>query len=99
MTYEDVREIGLGLPEVVDSTTRGALALKVRGKLLTCVAIHKSAEAGSLMVRIDAEQRAGLLTEAPQTYYVTDHYRNHPCVLVRLSRIGADELRDLLAAS
>jgi hypothetical protein len=99
VTFDTVREIGLALPDVEDSTMYGKLALKVRGKLLTCLAIHKSAEPGSLVVRIDFEQRAGLLAEAPETYYVTDHYRNYPTVLVRLSRIRVDELRDLLGAS
>jgi hypothetical protein len=94
-----VREIGLALPDVEDSTMYGKLALKVRGKLLACLAIHKSAEPESLVVRIDFEQRAGLLAEAPETYYLTDHYRNYPAVLVRLSRVPIDQLRDLLGAS
>ena len=75
------------------------MALKVRGKLLACQAINKSAEPGSLMVRIDPEQRDALLAEAPETYYLTDHYRPYKSVLVRLSRVGKDELRDLLGAS
>jgi hypothetical protein len=99
VTFDIVREVGLALPDVEDGTMYGKLALKVRGKLLVCVAIHKSAEPESLVVRIDAEQRAGLLAEAPETYYVTEHYRNHPTVLVRLSRIPMDQLRDLLGAS
>jgi hypothetical protein len=99
VTFETVRKLGLALPEVEDSTMYGKLALKVRGKLLACLAVHKSAEAESLVVRIDLEQRAGLLEEAPETYYVTDHYRNYPAVLVRLSRIPIDQLRDLLGAS
>ncbi len=99
VTFDMVREIGLALPDVEDGTIHGSLALKVRGKLLTCMAIHKSAEPGTLAVRIDFEQRSGLLAEAPETYYVTDHYRNYPTVLVRLSRIGRSELRDLLGAS
>ncbi len=99
VTFETVREIGLALPDVEDSTMYGKLALKVRGKLLACLAIHKSAEPESLVVRIDLEQRAGLLEEAPETYYITDHYRNYPAVLVRLSRIPIDQLRDLLGAS
>jgi len=98
VTFEIVRDIGLALPDV-GANTRGALALKVRGKLLACVAIHKSAEPESLVVRIDFDQRAALLEEAPETYYLTDHYRNHPAVLVRLSRIRAGQLRDLLGAS
>ncbi len=99
VTFDTVRELGLALPDVEDSTMYGKLALKVRGKLLACLAIHKSAEPESLVVRIDLEQRAGLLAEAPETYYVTEHYRNYPAVLVRLSRIPMDQLRDLLGAS
>jgi len=99
VTFDSVREIGRALPGVEAGATYGSLALKVRGKLLACVAIHKSAEPDSLVVRIDFEQRAGLLAEAPETYYLTEHYRNYPSVLVRLSRIRVDELRDLLAAS
>jgi hypothetical protein len=77
----------------------GSPALKVRGNLLTCLAVHKSAEPGSIAVRIDFDQRAGLLAEAADTYYLTDHYRNYPVVLVRLSRVRIDELRDLLGAA
>jgi hypothetical protein len=99
LRFEDVREIGLTLPEVEASTAYGAMALKLRGKLLACQAINKSAEPGSLGVRIDFDQREALLAEAPDTYYLTDHYRPYPMVLVRLSRIGKAELRDLLGAS
>ena len=60
---------------------------------------NKSAEPDSLVVRIDFDQRAALLAEAPETYYVTDHYVNYPSVLVRMSRIGKDELRDLLSSA
>ena len=41
----------------------------------------------------------GLLAEATETYYLTDHYRNYPVVLVRLSRVPIDELRVLLGAA
>jgi hypothetical protein len=99
ITFDVVREIGLALPDVEESSTRGAFALKVRGNLLACTAIHKSAKPDSLMVRIDFDQRAALLAEAPETYYVTDHYLNYPAVLVRLSQVQKDELRDLLASA
>src|SRR6185437_3030803 len=72
--FDTVRKIGLALPEVVEATAWGVPSLKVRGKLLTCVPSNKSAEPGSLMVRVDISDRAHLLEEAPETYYVTDHY-------------------------
>jgi hypothetical protein len=71
-------------------------ALKVRGKLLACVPSHRSAEPGSLVVRIDFDNRAELLAADPDVYYVTDHYLNYTSVLVRLSRVSPDVLRDLL---
>jgi hypothetical protein len=59
-------------------------------------ALHKSAEPNSLAVRIGVDQRAGLIAAEPSVYYVTDHYVNYPTVLVRLSGIHPDALRDLL---
>lgn len=99
VTLATIRKIGLALPDVEDSTMYGKLALKVRGKLLACLASNKSAEPDTLVVKIDFEQRDALLAEAPETYYLTDHYGGYPSVLVRLSRINADQLRDLLSAS
>lgn len=97
--FDTVRRIAHDLFDVEDSTTYGSPALKVRGKLLTCLAVHKSAEPNSIAVRIDFERRAELIAEAPDLYYLTDHYVNYPVVLVRLSRIELSALRDLLRMS
>jgi hypothetical protein len=99
ITFETVRNIGLALPGVEESTTYGVSSLKVGGKLLTCPAINKSAEPGSIVVRVTFDQRDELIGEAPDVYYVTDHYVNYPSVLVRLSRIDPDALRGLLRMS
>jgi len=96
LTFATVRNIGLELPGVIESTAYGSPALKIRGKLMACVAVNKSAEPGSLAVCIDFSQRAELIEADPDTYYLTDHYVNYPCVLVRLSCINLDALRDLL---
>ena len=63
------------------------------------LAMHPSAEPATLVVRVGFEERAYLLEDAPDTYYLTDYYRSHPVVLVRLSRIDRDALRDLLSVS
>jgi hypothetical protein len=94
--FDTVRKIGLALPGVEDSTAYGAFALKVHGKLLACVATNRSAEPGSLVVRVDFDDRAELLAADPDVYYVTDHYVPYNAVLVRLSRVNPDVLRDLL---
>ena len=99
INFDTVRKIGLALLGVQESTAYGAPALKVCGKLLACVPTHRSAEPGSLMVRVGFDDRAELLAAAPDIYYVTDHYLDFSGVLVRLSRVTSDVLRDLLGMS
>jgi hypothetical protein len=94
--FDFVRKIVLALPNAKESSGRGTGSLKVRGKLLTCPAIHRSAEPHSLLVKIGFDERAKLIAADPDVYYVTDHYVSYPSVLVRLSRIRPDALRDLL---
>lgn len=99
INFETVRRLALELPEVEEGTTYGSPALKVRGKLLTCLAINKSAEPDTLAVSVDFDQRAELLAIDPKVYYLTDHYVSYPVVLVRLSKIHPDALRDLLGTA
>ena len=95
-SFKDVESIGRTLPEVEVTTTYGQPALKVRGKMFACIASHKSAEPNSLVVMMDFADRDALREEEPDTYYLKEHYLNYPCVLVRLSRVRADALRDLV---
>jgi len=97
VSFDTVRKIALEFPGVEPSTAYGAPALKLRGQLLACIPAHRSAEPDSLVVRVDFNDRAHLLAEAPDTYYITEHYVGYASVLVRLSRINASVLRDLLA--
>ncbi len=96
VSFDTVRSIALEMPGVEDSTAYGNLALKAHGKLLACVPTHRSAEPNSLVIKVDFGDRAALLAEAPDVYYVTEHYVGYPSVLVRLSRVTPDVLRDLL---
>jgi hypothetical protein len=94
--FDVVRKIAMELPDVEERTIHGAPSWKLGGKLLTCPAIHKSAEANSLMVKIAPSERDQLLCTQPGTYYVTDHYLGQPVVLVRLSEVDRTSLRALL---
>ena len=96
VNFDIVRDIGLKLPGVQESTAYGAPALRVQGQLLACIPSHRSAEPDSLVVRVDFDNRTELLAAAPDVYYVTDHYVGYSAVLVRLSLITPDTLRDLL---
>ena len=93
VTFDTVRQISLLLDHVEEGTSYGTAAFKVRGALF--VRLHQDLES-TIVVRTDFEQREELLAADPETYYITDHYLNYPWVLVRLSRVHPDGLRDLL---
>ena len=95
-SFKAVESIGRTLPDVEVTTTYGQPALKVHGKMFVCIASHKSAEPNTLVVMMDFADRDALIEDDPGTYYLKDHYLNYPCVLVRLSRIHPDALRDLV---
>jgi hypothetical protein len=97
--FDTVREIALALPGVEESTNPRGTSLKVAGGMLACPAVHASAEPSSLMVRVSAELRERLLATEPDAYYLTEHYVGYPSILVRLSRVSRDSLRDVLASA
>jgi len=99
LDFDAVREIALALPGVEESTTPRGTSLKVAGRMLACPAIHSSAEPSSLVVRVSAELRERLLATEPDAYFLTEHYVGYPSILVRLSRVSQDSLRDVLASA
>jgi len=99
MTFADVVKLAGDLPRVERGTAYGSPALKVDGKMFTCVPTHRSAEPNSLVVRVDFADRDELLANDPGTFYLKDHYADYAVVLVRLKKIHRDALRDLLRMS
>lgn len=92
VTFEDVRRIALALDGVTESTSYGTPAFKVGGKLIA--RLREDNE--SFVVGTTFEERAELMAAEPDTYFITDHYVKYPWVLVHLSRVHPDALRDLL---
>jgi hypothetical protein len=99
-SFAQVKAVGLTFPDV-EAKIRydGSPVLKARGCFMAGLATHESAEPDTLVVRVNLDERAYLLEDAPETYYLTDAYRNYPVVLVRLGQVGRDALRDLLSVS
>ena len=97
--FKAVEAIGRTLSGVEVTTTWGKPALKVRGRMFVCIASHKSAEPGTLVVMMDFTDRDALIADDPETYYLKEHYIGYPCVLVRLSRVHPDALCDLVVGA
>jgi hypothetical protein len=97
VTFDDLRKIAFSLGNnpgnVEESTSYGTPAFK-SGRTMF---VRLREDGDSLVIGTTFEERDELLAAEPDTYYITDHYLNYPWVLVRMSRVQPDALRDLLA--
>jgi hypothetical protein len=93
VTFDDVRKIALAWPEVADGTSYGTPALKVRKKMLA-----RLKEDGDTLVMpgVPSEERDMLVESQPKVFYFTDHYRDYPMVLIRLSKAKRATVEPLL---
>ncbi|HXE64875.1 MAG TPA: MmcQ/YjbR family DNA-binding protein [Bryobacteraceae bacterium] len=92
LTFQKALKIAQVLGDVEESTSYGTPAIKIRGKLIA----RLREDGDSLVVGTTFEERADMMAADPETYYITDHYLNAPWILVRLSKVHPDALRDLL---
>jgi hypothetical protein len=92
VTFVDVTAAAVKLPDVEISKSYGTPALKVRDKLLA----RLKEDGETLVLRTDFIARQILTQADPDTFYVTDHYRDYPLVLVRLAKLSHAALPDLL---
>ncbi|MEH2622951.1 hypothetical protein V1292_001006 [Bradyrhizobium sp. AZCC 1719] len=94
MTFDDVRKIALAWPQVDDGTSYGTPALKVRKKML----VRLKEDGDSLVMPGVPRDEREMLVESrrPKSFYFTDHYRDYPIVLIRLSKANRATVEPLL---
>jgi hypothetical protein len=93
VTFDDVRKMALAWPEVEDGASYGTPALKVRKKMLARLREDGDSLA---MPGVPLDEREMLVESQPKVFYFTDHYRDYPMVLVRLSRANRSHVEPLL---
>ena len=96
VSFDRVQKLGVKFPGVILDKYFGMPALELDGQMLACMASHKSAEPGTLVVRIPFLERDLRVANEPNLYYLKPHYVGYPCVLTRLSLITDAALHDLL---
>ena len=92
VTFEDVRKAAHALPGVEDGTSYGTAALKVRGKLLA----RQHQDMDCLVLRVDFLDRQIMMQANPAAFFITDHYKDWPWVLVRYAAVDTADLPDLI---
>jgi hypothetical protein len=92
VTFAQVTQAARAFPGTQESTSYGTPALKVRGKLLARA--HQSED--SFVLRTEFLDREILMQSDPAVFYITEHYRDYPWVLVRFSAVAASALPELI---
>jgi hypothetical protein len=100
LSFDDVREIALSMPDVEEVTVYGMPGFKA-GKTRFAVQPYPRPDVvpNSIGVPITFDERARVLGSRPDVYYLTDHFAKYPGVLVRLASVDRKELRDILSAA
>lgn len=81
------------MPGTMESTSYGTPSVKVAGKVLS--RLRTEAE-GGLALYCDFIDREMLLQADPEAFFLADHYRNYPMILIRLDKVRPDALPDLV---
>lgn len=91
-SFDGIRAIARALPGVVDGTSYGTPALKVGGKLFA--RLHQSMDC--VVLRCELLDREILMQSAPDAFFITDHYRDYPWILLRLGVVEKRVLPELI---
>jgi hypothetical protein len=94
MNWKQLVHLAHALPEVEEGIWYRTPSLEVRGKSFVRL---KEDGVSVVFLLDDVDEQELLIATKPRTYFITDHYRGHPAVLARLSRLTAIEARPRLA--
>lgn len=87
------RRLILDLPGVEEGRSYGLLAYKIAGKFFARFRDDDTV----LVLKLDSiADRDVLMQLDPKAFFFTEHYRNHPTVLVRLAEVRPGNLASVL---
>jgi hypothetical protein len=105
--WDDVRRLALAMPAAEERVSRDMRQWRVKEKLFVwerplrrsdLEALGDAAPDGPILgARVEhLVAKDALIADDPDVYFTTPHFDGYPAVLVRLERIDAEELRELV---
>jgi hypothetical protein len=91
-TPKTVRRIALALPKTEERPCYGTPGFYVRKTIFA----RLLEDGDSVVLKIDGNRREVLMNSDPETFFITDHYRNYPMMIIRLSKVDQADLQELL---
>jgi hypothetical protein len=107
-TWNDVSRYALALPDAVEKiSSSGKREWRVNDKLFTwerplrkgdLEALGDAAPTGPILAisTADLEMKEALIGSNPRVYFTTPHFDGYAAVLIRLDKIAAKELKDVI---
>lgn len=92
VSWDALREMIFALPEVEEGVFQGTPSFKVKGKFLGRI----REDGDTFVIKMDEFEKEARLALEPDIFYTTDHYNGYPAILVRLSKIHPDALRQII---
>jgi hypothetical protein len=93
MTRDEVRAMALSFPGAEEGTAWGQPAFKACGKFFARI---RDEDESLVLTGVGFDEREMLMEAEPETFHITEHYRNYPVVLARLSSVDPGTARNLL---
>jgi hypothetical protein len=105
--WDDVRRIALALPDTSEVESRGLRQWRVKDKLFVwerplrradLEALGDGAPDGPILgARVEhLVAKEAVISDDPSVFFTTPHFDGYPAVLVRLDRIAAGELEEVI---
>jgi hypothetical protein len=106
-SWDDVRRIALALPETSERLSRNLRQWQVKDKAFVwerplrradLEALGDDAPDGPILgARVEhLVAKEALLADDPAVYFTTPHFDGYPAILVRLDRIGREDLHEVI---
>ena len=95
VTWERVVEMAAAYPGVVAKSSYGTPGLYVGKQFMARL---REPDVMVLKPVYDDEQRF-LMETSPAAFFLTDHYRGYPTILIRLSKVSRGQLAELVGES
>src|SRR6185436_16939147 len=92
VSLPQVRRIALSLPGVVEGVCHDTAAFYIRNRLMLRLRDYDE----NLVVRCPIALRDELIDGEPDIFFLTDHYRNFPAVLVSLINVSETRLKKII---
>lgn len=93
MTPDEMKAIVMSFPGAEEGVSYGRPSFKVNGKFFTRL---RGEDDSLVLMDVGFDEREMLMEAEPDTFHLTPHYKDYPCVLARIGNLHPGSLRNFL---